>query len=105
MSTPVVTEDDTFAQACKVHALLAPCVGAYSGSVLTPGQSGFTVNGKKVVLAQQVHTYGCPACSSNRVIVNVSAVLKVNGISVALAGAVTGLHVNGSIGGNLGLKA
>jgi uncharacterized Zn-binding protein involved in type VI secretion len=105
MSTAVVTEDNTFAQACKVHCRFCSCTGEYFGVVQTPGQNGFTVNRKRVVLSTVVHTYGCPDCSSNRVISSASPVLKVNGVPVAVAGAVTGLHSNGPISGNPGLKA
>lgn len=108
MTAPVVLEDNTFAQACKVHGggiPPPPCTGEYFGPVLTPGQDRFKVNGKRVVLAQQTHTYGCPDCSSDRVIVNQSPVLKVNGVPVALAGTVTGLHSNGPIAGSSGFKA
>lgn len=105
MSTPVVIETDTFSQACLIHCYLCDCTGAYAGPVQTPGQTVLKVNGDKVVRSQQVHTYGCPDCSSNRVIVNASTVLKVNGVPVALAGAVVGAHNNGPIGGSAILKA
>ncbi len=105
MTAPVVLENNTFQQACKVHCTDCDCTGAYSGSVQSPGQDGFKVQGKRVVLAQQTHTYGCPDCSSDRVISNQSAVLRVNGVPVALAGSVSGLHTNGPIAGSPCLKA
>lgn len=97
--TSVVLEDNTFTQACKIHCDKCPCTGAYFGQVSVTGQSNFKVNGKKVVLSGITHTYGCPDCSSNRVISLTSGALKVNGVYVALVGPVTGAHVNGSIAG------
>lgn len=100
MPTSVVLENNTFAQACKVHCVKCPCTGAYSGAVQTPGQSKLKVGGQRVVLGQQVHTYGCPDCSSDRVITNVSSKLKVGGVPVALMGPVTGAHGNGPMAGS-----
>ena len=99
MSTSVVIENNTFTQECLVHCFPCPCTGRYFDVVLTPGQNNFKVNGQRVVKSQIVHTYGCPDCSSNRVIVPASSRLKVNGIPVSLMGAVVGAHVNGSMAG------
>lgn len=103
MSTPVVLANNTFNQACKVHCVKCPCTGAYTGPVQTPGQDFVKVDGNLVVLSGITHTYGCPDCSSDRVISGASDVLKINGSPVALMGSVTGLHSNGQLGGSSGI--